>query len=181
MFRASNRRTDAFLLMLLASVSLSACNDEPATATSSRPASQAVTDACALLTATEIEAATGIAPGPPKDVSQAQLPMCNWPTADGSNPAFLTLMIGPSHNYTSYDDAMQKWAESAADMGFPFEADDYQEVDGVGDVGAWMAEAGSLQAHTGTTMIQVMTEAAAGHDRLEAARELVRDVDARLP
>lgn len=111
MFRTSKRRTDAFLLMLLASVSLSACSD----------------------------------------------------------------------NYTSYDDAMQKWAESAADMGFPFEADDYQEVDGVGDVGAWMAEAGSLQAHTGTTMIQVMTEAAAGHDRLEAARDLVRDVDARLP
>lgn len=52
MFRNSNCRTGALLLTLLASVPLSACNDEPATATASRPASQAVTDACALLTAT---------------------------------------------------------------------------------------------------------------------------------
>lgn len=181
MLRISNRRLAAVWLLLPAAVTLYACSEEPATGTSAGAASEAVTDACALLTASEIEAATGIAPGEPKDVSQPQLPMCNWPTADGSNPAFLTLMIGPSHNYTSYDDAMEKWAASAADMGFPFEADSYQEVDGVGDVGAWMADAGMLQAHSGRTMIQVMTEVAGGHDRLEAARALVQHVDARLP
>jgi len=134
-----------------------------------------------MLTATEIEAATGIAPGPPVDVSQAQLPMCNWPTADGSNPAFLTLMIGPSGNYGSYEEAMEKWAASAADMDFPFDADDYQEVEGVGDVGAWMPDAGILQAHTGATMVQIMTDVAEGRDKLESARELANQAGARLP
>ena len=179
MFRISGRRTHFIRFMLLAALPLSACTDEPATPASYEPASQA--DACALLTAAEIEAATGIAPGSPADMSQARLPMCNWPSADGSNPAFLTLMIGPSQNYTSYDEAMKKWAESAADMGFPFEANDYREVDDVGDVGAWMEEAGTLQAHTADTMIQVMVEVAPGRDRLEAARDLVQAVDARLP
>lgn len=169
------------LLMMLVSASLSACSDEPATGRSSSPASAAVTDACALLTAAEIEAATGITAGPAKDVSRSRLAMCNWPTADGSNPAFLTLTIGPSQNYASYDDAMRRWSESAADMGFPFEAGDYQEVDGVGDVGAWMADAGTLQAHTGTRMVQVMLEVAEGRDKLEAASELARQVNARLP
>ena len=170
-----------FCLVLLVSATLSACSEEPATETSAAAASEAVTDACALLTAGEIEAATGIAPGDPKDMSRPRLPMCNWPTADGSNSAFLTLMIGPSDNYTSYDDAIRKWEASAADMDFPFDAGDYREVDGVGDVGAWMPDAGMLQAHSGSTMIQVMTEVAEGRDRLEAARALVQHVDARLP
>jgi hypothetical protein len=179
MLRLSNRRAPAFGMALLLSVALASCGDE--SAEPSRSPTQTVTDACALLTAAEIEAATGIVPGESVDVSQGQLPMCNWPTADGSNVAFLTVLVAPSGNYKSYDEAVEKWAESAAAMDFPFDADEYQEVEGAGDVGAWIANAGMLQAHSGDIMVQILTDVADGRDKLEASRELARSALERIP
>jgi hypothetical protein len=179
MLRLSNRRAPAFGMALLLCAAMVACGDE--SRESSRSPAQSVTDACALLTAAEIEAATGIAPGQSVDVSQGELPMCNWPTADGSDVAFLTVLVAPSGNYESYDEAVKKWAASAASMDFPFEADDYQEVDGAGDVGAWLVDAGMLQAHTGDIMVQIMTDVADGRDKLEASRELARSALERIP
>lgn len=51
--------------------------------------------ACELLTASEIEAATGIAPGEPQDMSQVQgqLPMCTWPAADGSGRNVASILV----------------------------------------------------------------------------------------
>lgn len=179
MLRLSNRRAPAFGMALLLCVALVACGDE--SAEPSRSPTQTVTDACTLLTAAEIEAATGIAPGESVDASQGELPMCNWPTADGSNAAFLTVLVAPSGNYKSYDEAVEKWAESAASMDFPFDADEYQEVVGAGDVGAWLVDAGMLQAHSGGIMVQIMTGVADGRDKLEASRELARSALERIP
>ena len=178
MLRLSNRRASAFGMALLWSAALSGCGEE--SAETSRSPVQAVTDACALLTAAEVQAATGIAPGEPVDASQGQLPMCNWPAADGSNMAFVNVLVAPSGNYKSYDEAVEKWAESAAGMGFPFEADDYQEVEGAGDVGAWIVDAGMLQAHSGEIMVQITTDVAEGRNKLEAAREMARSAVARI-
>lgn len=138
-------------------------------------------DACALLTAAEIEEATGITPGAPQDAGfEGSVPLCNWPTADGSDPAFLTVLVAPSGNYGSYADALVKWQESASETGYDLDPADYEEVEGAGRVNAWMPEAGMLQAHRGNRMVQVSARVAPGRDRLQASIALTGHALTRL-
>jgi hypothetical protein len=163
----------------LLAVVLGACGGD----TPSAPPSTALdeVDACALLTAEEIEEATGIAPGAPDDSGPASgPPMCNWPAADNSHPFAVSLLVAPSDNYTSFDGALARWQESAEGMGMEFDANDYQEVEGPGTVNSWMEEAGMLQAHRGNRMVQVFAQVAPDRDGLAASTALARHAMARL-
>lgn len=138
-------------------------------------------DACALLTAEEIKKATGITPGAPQDQSGSGPPMCIWPSQDGSYPFGVNLLVAPSLDYTSFDAALAEWQESARDMDMEFDTADYQEVDGPGDVNAWLREAGMLQAHRGDRMVQIfLHKVPPDRDRLQAAAELAGHALARL-
>ena len=61
-------------------------------------------EACELLTASEIEAATGIAPGAPQDMTQVQgqLPMCSWSAPDGRNVASILVTRGGLESYDQF-------------------------------------------------------------------------------
>ena len=158
---------------------LAGCSDGGQAASPATPLAEI--DACALLTAEEIEAATGIAPAPPEqDGPKSAVPMCNWPAAVQGYPFALNLLIAPSDNYSSFDGALAKWQESAESMEFPFDPNDYQEVGEPGTVNAWMHEAGMLQAHRGNRMVQVYAQVTPDRDRLEASVALARHVLSRL-
>lgn len=159
-------------------LALASCGGESDTSASAADAS---IDACSLLTPAEIAQATGIAAGAPKDAEPlGGVPACNWPTADSSNAAFLTLLVAPSGNYGTFEAAIAKWQEQADDMAFGFDASDYEEVAGIGDFGAWLREAGMLQAHRGQRMVQISTSVAPDRNQLEASIELARYALARL-
>jgi hypothetical protein len=166
--------------LLGAALTLAGCGGGESTASAAD--SLAEIDACALLTPAEIEAATGIAPGAPEKQGGGNAPpMCNWPSQDGSYPFAANLLVTVSDNYTSYDEALAKWQESAADMGMDFDWGMYQEVEGPGTVNAWMADPGMLQAHRGDRMVQVyLYRLPPGRDRLEAATALATHAFARL-
>ena len=165
--------------LLGAVLSLAACGGSDAE-TSPSVAIQEI-DACALLTAAEVEAATGVSPGPPEAVRiSGGPPICNWPAADGSNAAFLTVLVAPTRHFESYDAALAMWQESAAGAGMDFDPADYEEVEGVGDVGAWLREAEMLQAHRGDRMVQVATRVAPDRDVRQASIELARHALTRL-
>ncbi|HLT89437.1 MAG TPA: hypothetical protein VKZ85_00725 [Woeseiaceae bacterium] len=165
---------------LAAAFTLAGCGDGESAA----PAAGSLQDidACALLTAAEIEAATGIAPGPAENQGGRNAPpMCNWPSQDGAYPFAASLLVTVSANYTSYEQALAAWQESAADMGMDFDWAMYEEVDGPGTVNAWMADAGMLQAHRGDRMVQVyLHRLPPDRDRLQAATELATRAFARL-
>lgn len=138
-------------------------------------------DACALLTTAEIEGATGITPGTPEDQTGSGPPMCIWPSQDGGYYFAANVLVAPSNNYTSFDEALAEWQEMAGDMGVEFDAAEYQQVDGPGDVNAWLHETGMLQAHRGNRMVQIwLQKVPPDRDRLQAATELAGHALARL-
>lgn len=141
-------------------------------------------EACGLLTAAEVEAAVGEAPGAPEDVSQVggQLPMCNWPAADGSGRVLVSLLVTRG-GQSSYDEFIESSREQAGEMGMEFDPADWQHVPGIGDFGVWLDEeaaGGMLQVYQGGLMVQVDPEPAAGRDELEAAKELAGKAMGRL-
>lgn len=139
--------------------------------------------ACELLTASEIESATGFAPGPPEDVSQVQgqLPMCQWPAADGSGRYAASILVTRAA-YHGYDEFIETTRTQMADMGMEFDEADWQHVPDVGDFGVWLSEeyaGGMLQVYDGGLMVQVDPETAEGKDELAAAKELASEALAR--
>lgn len=138
--------------------------------------------ACELLTAGEIEAATGIAPGTPEDISQVQgqLPMCNWPSADGSGRVLASILVTRG-GYSDYDEFVEATRSQMGDMGVEFSEEDWRHVPDVGDFGVWLGEeAGMLQVYDEGLMVQVNAETGGGTDKLTAAKELARKAFDRL-
>jgi hypothetical protein len=137
-------------------------------------------EACDLLTASEIEAATGIAPGEPQDMSQVQgqLPMCTWPAADGSgrNAGSILVTRGGLEDYDQFIEMTR------SQMGADFDVSGLQHIPNVGDFGVWIGEGswGMLQVYDGEMMVQVDAEAAEGKDELEASKDLALKVFNRL-
>jgi hypothetical protein len=165
--------------LLGGTLTLAGCGDNQ-----SAPSSTALeeVDACALLTVTEIEEATGIVPAAPEDLGGASgPPMCSWAAADGSHPTFVSITVAPSDNYETFDAAMAEWQKSAEAMDFPFDPAEYEEVEGPGDVNAWLREMGMLQAHSGNRMVQVYApKVAPDRDKLQASIALARHAWGRL-
>ena len=139
-------------------------------------------EACDLLTASEIEAATGISPSPPQDVSQVQgqLPMCNWSAAEGRNVVSLLVTRG---GFSSYDEFLETTRSQMTDMGMDFSEEDWRHVPDVGDFGVWLSEGfagGMLQVYDDGLMVQVDAEPGEGKDEMEAAKELAERVFDRI-
>lgn len=137
-------------------------------------------DACGLLTATEIEAATGITPGEPQDMTQiqGQLPMCTWPAADGSGRAAASILVtrgGP----IDYDQFVEL---TRSGMGADFDPEDWRHVPDVGDFGVWVGggDFGMLQVYDRKLMVQVDAETVEGKDELQASKDLAMKVFGRL-
>jgi hypothetical protein len=153
---------------------LAGCDDGKSVST---PTAAEDIDPCALLTEAEIEEATGIAPGAPDDDGA---PMCEWPAADDAYPFAVSVLVGPSYNYSSLDDVLADLRESAQGMGFDFDPSDYEAVEGPGTVNVWDRDMEMLQAHRGNRMVQAYVRVAPGRDRLEASIALSRHAMARL-
>jgi len=137
-------------------------------------------EGCDLLTASEIEAATGITPGEPQDMSQVQgqLPMCTWPAADGSGRNVTSILVtrGGMKDYDQYLEMTR------TGMGADFDVSTLKHIPDVGDFGVWIGEGswGMLQVFDGDLMVQVDAEPAEGKDELEASKDLAMKVFGRL-
>lgn len=140
--------------------------------------------ACELLTTAEVEAATGMASGQPEDISQVQgqLPMCNWPSADGSGRILASILVTRG-GHSSYEEFVEISRGQMDDMGMEFREEDWQHVPDVGDFGVWVGEefaGGMLQVYDDGLMVQVDADPAEGKDELEASKELAMKVFGRL-
>jgi len=164
-----------FSLSALVLLGLAACGDDPESGARGGEASsrslESVT-ACSLLTAAQIEAATGRAPAEGEDRSQVggRLPICNWAPADGESFDTLVSVLVAVSGYDNYAEFLESARESP--VGAAFSEDAVEEVGGVGDFGVWMRETSMLQVYSDDRMVQVTVAPAAGRDPLEAAREL---------
>ena len=136
-------------------------------------------EACELLTASEIEAATGIAPGAPQDMTQVQgqLPMCSWSSTDGRNVASILVTRGGLESYDQFVEITR------SQLGDEFDESNWQHVTDVGDFGVWLPEeaaGGMLQVYDDGMMVQVDAETEQGKDELEASKDLAMKVFGRL-
>jgi hypothetical protein len=134
-------------------------------------------DACALLQASEIEAATGIPPagGRPQATSGGP-PMCTWPSTDGKAPQLVQLLVTGSSlkNYAEY---VRTTKEA---MGGEYPANHIREAQGPGLFAAWMDEMNMLQVFDGRHMVQLSTQSAPGQDPAVVASHLAKAALARL-
>jgi hypothetical protein len=162
-------------------MSLAGCGEEPASTAPARDGVDlAAVRACELLDASEIETATGNAAAAGLDMSRqaAGVPMCRWPPAGGPESDTLVNLLVTGNYYDSYEEFL----ESARDgpLGDAFSGDAVRQVEGVGDFGVWLPEAGMLQVYDGDVMVQVDAETAPGRDELEAAGALALAALAKL-
>lgn len=134
--------------------------------------------ACELLTAAEIQAATGIAPGPPQDETMydGQLPMCHWPSADGTQTHLVQILLSRSA-LRSYDEFLEQFREQ---LGPEVSTEGLGEVERIGDFGVWMDEMSMLQVHDDGRLVQVAVELPEGRDDLAAAKKLTLEALDRL-
>lgn len=140
--------------------------------------------ACELLTAAEVEAATGMASAQPEDVSQVQgqLPMCHWPAADGSGRILAAILVTRG-GHSSYEEFIEISRSQMEDMDIEFREEDWQHIPDVGDFGVWVGEefaGGMLQVYDDGLMVQVDASPAEGMDELEASKELAMKAFDRL-
>ena len=140
--------------------------------------------ACELLTPAEVEAATGLASAQPEDVSQVQgqLPMCHWPSADGSGRILAALLVTRG-DYSNYEEFIEISRRQMEDMEMEFSEEDWQHVPDVGRFGVWLDEefaGGMLQVYDEGLMVQVDAEPAEGKDELQASKELATKALDRL-
>lgn len=136
-------------------------------------------EACKLLTASEVEAATGIAPEAPQDMTQVQgqLPMCTWSAPDGRTVTSILVTRGGLESYDQFVEMTR------SQLGDEFDESNWQHVTDVGDFGVWLPEeaaGGMLQVYDDGMMVQVDAETDGGRDELEASKELAMKVFGRL-
>jgi hypothetical protein len=137
----------SFLLLLI--LACGGPDDAPGNDTPALPAAATTgteLDVCALLTAEEIQEATGIAPGQPNPVP----PQCTWPTADGRTETFVQLLVTAS-DIDSFDELM---STLRAGMGADFNPASYERVEGVGDF-AVIVDGFMMQSYVPGRMVQL--------------------------
>jgi hypothetical protein len=128
-------------------------------------------DACALLTAEEIEQA----PGEPEAKKVGEVvPTCSWPAADGSSSQIVHILVGRTGpaTYEAFLENMKEQLEEG------FSAADYERLD-IGDYGVWWKDA-NVQVHTSDFMIAVTNGELPPADR-DICIELAKKAMARLP
>lgn len=156
--------------------------DEGAPADTTATAERTGVAPCELLTASDIESATGVAPAA-AEPDPAE-PMCNWPASDGSEDQVVHLIVtdAPAADYEEYvANARAEWGDGWDEAEF---RRNFQPVDGPGDFAVWIPYAddwGALQVFAEGRMIQVTSHAAAsGTSAREVAAALATDVMQRL-
>lgn len=164
----------SFVLAPLTLTAVAACGGDAASSgsgsASSRTPLESLT-ACSLLTAEEIEAATGRAAAEGKDMSQVggRLPICTWPPADGESFDTLVNVLVSVNAYRNYAQFLE--SARASPVAGAFGEDAVEEVTGVGEFGVWIREAGMLQIYSGDRVVQI-TVPTDGGDPLAVARTL---------
>src|SRR5690606_8325911 len=104
--RITSPRSTASLLLTITAFAVAGCSDTAPSGTSGSAARDlTAVRACDLLTPTDIEMATGIAPGTGEDMTEldGRLPMCNWTPATGGFRPVANLLVTTS-SYTDYDE-----------------------------------------------------------------------------
>jgi hypothetical protein len=119
--------------------------------TASGPES-AASPTCALLTADDIQAALGKAPGAPQAPAGTQ--DCLWPAADDPSTNLVRLAYSDS-GYSSYEDFVTSYQAEFGGEQPPTEY--YRPIQGVGDWAMWVSDENALQVYQGGRMLQVGT------------------------
>lgn len=150
-----------------AAVAVSGCSGDPPAQSRAAGIDFTSVRACELLTAADVENATGIAVDAGKDVSRVggRLPMCNWPRAGSDTDIVLSLLV-TQPSYTSFE----RYLAGVGDT--EFAGADIEEVTGIGHFGAWIPEAMMLQAYGEAAMVQTYVQVASERDAREAAKTL---------
>jgi len=125
-------------------------------------------DACTLLTAGEIQSATGYSPGagidPVKSISGAAA-MCAWPSEDGSVHQVAQVLVSwaSAKDFEAYKQAMEKEGVTGI-----------RQVDGPGRFTAVLEDMRMVQAFGERFMVQTMVEARDGTDPVAGATALAK-------
>lgn len=164
------------LAWLLGGCSREGPADEPgreAEATSAEAAAETAADGCALLTAEEIQAATGLSPVASEAAGVGDMD-CDWSASDGRTLVGVVV----SRTQDTYEEYIQNVRQTAPEMVAESEAG---RVDGVGDYAIWY-QAGYLNAVRDGRLLVVWTyaEPTNGKSKREAAIELARSGLPRL-
>jgi len=137
-------------------------------------------DACQLLTAAEIEEVTGQAPGTPESkMLGSDVPACAWPSADGSDPSLVSLLVHFGAAPSTYEEYIEithgSLDEKFADVL-------YRHIEGPGDFGVWVGDdrMGSLEVYQDDRMISVTAGSAGGRSAPETSTALAEKALARL-
>jgi len=169
-------RVAAAAAVLLASWSV-ACGGE---SSASQTEAQAV-DACALLTATEVEEAVGQPPGETPGENYID---CRWPSADGSD-MLVYVSYSPLRNARTYDEWVEQYK---AGLGETFSESDlelFERVSGIGDFALFNDNGAMLGSqvlvYQDGRRLTVGTSGVRGASNRDATLALARKAWARLP
>ena len=130
--------------------------------------SAAPKDVCSLLTAEDINAVTGIAPG----ASRFESNQCIWPRKDRPEDMLVQLMVAPA-SYRSYDDLAKAYREQM-DGADPATAMEPLDGVGVGRFAVGYKEMPLVQIYTDKAMVQVATFGNPREHALELAKRVAR-------
>jgi hypothetical protein len=124
--------------------------------------------ACSLLTAEDINAVMGIAPGEPRFESN----QCIWPRGDRPEELLVQLMVAPP-SYRSYDDLARAYREQM-DGADPAQAMEPLDGIGVGRFAVGFREMPMVQIYTDKALVQVSTFGNKREHALELAKRVAR-------
>jgi hypothetical protein len=172
----------SYALAAFAAVFLVACGgggDVPAAGPATATSSAATLDACALVTAAEIEASVRAAVGSPQhgpgSMPGGPISICQWPRA-GGGPFMPFVQVSVTPNAASSYDAWM--AEMARDLGESLDPATNRRVDGIGDWAVYTEDARTLLVGVGRRLVHVMVNPEAGQAE---ATTLARVAVSRLP
>jgi hypothetical protein len=165
------------ILTLCTSIVVVGCSESSRAASTQQGVAEQLEaiDACALLTAEEIEQATGKAPGAPEPKKVGDIvPSCRWPAADGSSTQIVHVLVGRTGpaTYEAFLENMKEQLEEG------FSADDYEKLD-IGNYGVWWKDV-NVQVYTSDYMIVVTNSEMPPADR-DVCIQLAKKAMARLP
>jgi len=136
-------------------------------------------DPCALLSAADIASTTGRPAGAPERTPGRFAATCKWPSADGTDPEMVHVMVSTAE-VASYDDY---GARTRHAMGRVFSENELQKVEGLGDFAVWAGDArsGALQIFSKGRLLQITAAATGDRPARDVATALARLAMPRMP
>ena len=189
----STRRGAVSLLPVLLAAVLVACSTPPPERDTSERAASAqagragaggrseagMPDPCALLSTAEIASMTGRPAGAPERTPGRFAATCKWPSADGTDPEMVHVMVSTA-GVASYDDYVARTRHA---MGRVFSENELQKVEGLGDFAVWAGDArsGALQIFSKGRLLQVTAAATGDRPARDVATALARLAMPQMP